>query len=191
MSNVKFVQMHNYSSPEIIEDKRNDWVGYGADNGFYQHLIDLYHSSPTNNASIKGISDLVYGQGLEVIKADRDLEGYVHLKKLIKDSCVRKIAMDYKMLGQSSFQLIKSKDGKKFVQAEHFPIYTLRPEKANKDGEIEAYYYHHDWVNMKPQDKPKRIPAFGHEGNARIAMYVIKPYSTGNEYFNPVDYQGG
>lgn len=188
---IKFVQLHNYSSPSIVEQRNKEWVEYGEDNAFFQHLIDLYHSSPTNNAAIKGISDMIYGQGLEVVRADRQLEGYVHLKKLFKPHCVRKIVMDFKMLGQASFQLIKAKDGKRFVQAEHFPIHTLRPEKANEKGEIEAYYYHHDWANITPQEKPERIPAFGFEGNSPVAVYVIRPYSTGNEYFNPVDYQGG
>lgn len=188
---VRFVQLHDYNSPTIVESKTRDWVEYGEDNGFYEHLISLYHSSPTNNAAVKGISDMIFGGGLEVVKADRHLDGYLNFKKLFRDDCVRKICMDFKMLGQAAFQVIKSKDGKRFVQAEHFPIYTLRPEKCNDKGEIEAYYYHHNWAEYTPNDEPQRIPAFGYEGNAMVAMYVIKPYSTGNDYFNPVDYQGG
>lgn len=188
---VKFVQLHKYSSPKIVEDNTRDWVSYGEKDDFYQHLIDLYHSSPTNNAAIKGIADLIYGGGLEVVKADRHLDGYLHLRQLFKPDCVRKIVMDYKMLGEASFQLIKSKDGKRYVQTEHFPRHTLRPEKCNDKGEIEAYYYHHNWAEIKPNDEPKRIPAFGYEGKSPICVYVIKPYSTGNKYINPVDYQGG
>jgi len=185
------VQLHDYNSPAIVESKNKDWIEYGDDNSFYEYLISLYHSSPTNNAAVKGISDLIFGGGLEVVKADRQLDGYLSFKKLFRDDCVRKLCMDFKMLGQASFQVIKSKDGKRFVQAEHFPIYTLRPEKANDKGEVEAYYYHHNWAEATPSDTPTRIPAFGYEGNAMVAMYVIKPYSTGNDYFNPVDYQGG
>ena len=188
---VRFLQLSQYASPKIVEDKRNEWIGYGEDNNYYQHLIDLYHNSPTNNAAIKGIADLVFGGGLEVVKADRNLEGYVHLKKMFRDDCVRKVVMDFKMLGQACFQLIKSKDGSKFVQAEHFPIHTLRPEKMNDDGDIEAYYYHPNWAEANAQDEPDRIPAFGFEGSSPVCLYVIKPYSTGNDYFNPVDYQGG
>lgn len=188
---VKFVQLHQYSSPRVTENNREDWVSYGDSDNFYQYLIDLYHSSPTNNAAIKGIADLIYGGGLEVVKADRHLDGYLHLRKLFRPDCVRKIVMDYKMLGEASFQLIKSKDGKKYVQAEHFPRHTLRPEKCNEKGEIEAYYYHHDWSQIKPSEQPERIPAFGYEGKSPICIYVIKPYSTGNKYINPVDYQGG
>ena len=32
---------------------------------------------------------------------------------------------------------------------EHFPIETLRAEKANEDGDIEGYYYWNDWPNNK------------------------------------------
>lgn len=188
---VRFLQLSQYTSPQIVEDKRNDWVNYGEDNNYFQHLIGLYHSSPTNNAAVKGISDLVFGSGLEVVKADRNLEGYVHLKKMFRDRDIRKVVMDFKMLGQACFQLIKSKDGKKYIQAEHFPIHTLRPEKMNEDGEVEGYYYHPNWAEYQQKDEPTRIPAYGFEGSGPICVYVIKPYSTGNEYFNPVDYQGG
>lgn len=188
---VRFVQLSKYASPSIFEDKRNDWVGYGEDNDYYQYLIDLYHNSPTNNSAIKGIADLVYGKGLEAVKADRNLEGYLMMLKLFKPSCVRKIVMDFKMLGQASFQLIKSKDGKKYVQASHWPIHTLRPEKMSEDGDIENYYYHPNWSEAEPNDEVKKIPAFGHDDGANICVYVIKPYSTGNEYFTPVDYTGG
>lgn len=188
---VRFVQMHSYSSPKVTEQKNQEWVEYGEDNNYFQYLIDLYHSSPTNNAAVKGIADLIFGNGLEVVSADKELEGYVHLKKLFQDDCVKKIAMDLKMLGQASFQLIKNKKRDKYVQAEHFPIQTLRPEKANEEGEIEAYYYHPKWEDFQKGDEPERIPTFGYDDGADICIYVIKPYSTGNFYFNPVDYQGG
>ena len=67
---------------------------------------------------------------------------------------------------------------------------TLRAEKA-KNGKIEAYYYHSDWKNIKPSDKPKRIPTFRNGTRSqRIELYVIKPYKAGFYYYSPVDYQG-
>jgi hypothetical protein len=67
---------------------------------------------------------------------------------------------------------------------------TLRAEKA-KDGKVKGYYYHPDWSNIKPSDKPKRIPSFknGSRGE-NIEIYCIKPYRAGFYYYSPVDYQG-
>ena len=41
------------------------------------------------------------------------------------------------------------------------PVETLRAEKANEDGEIPEYYYYKDWSQIKPNEKPLRIPAYG------------------------------
>ena len=188
---LEFIQLQSYTAPSIIEQKNKDWVQYGDDNNYYQYLIDLYHSSPTNNACIKGTVDQIFGKGLEVTRASRDLPGYIEFKKLFSADDLRAVAMDLKMLGQASFQLVKSKDRKKYVQAKHFPQQTLRPAKCNEKGEIEKYYYCPDWANMKRNHTPIEFRAFGYDQNANECILTIKPYSTGSFYFAPVDYQGG
>lgn len=188
---IKLIELASYTTPAIVEQKNKEWVEYGEDNNYYQYLIDLYYGSPTNNAAIKGISDLIYGEGLEVVKADRHLAGYLDLKKVFHEDCLRNCAMDLKMLGQYAIHLVKSKDRKKYVAAYHWPVQTLRPEKCNEDGEIEGYYFAADWSKLKRGQKPKRFDAFGFDKNANECVLVVKPYSTGNYYFAPVDYQGG
>jgi hypothetical protein len=188
---LEFIQLQSYTAPSIIEQKNKDWVQYGDDNNYYQYLIDLYHSSPTNNACIKGTVDQIFGKGLEVTRASRDLPGYIEFKKLFSADDLRAVAMDLKMLGQASFQLVKSKDRKKYVQAKHFPQQTLRPAKCNEKGEIEKYYYCPDWANMKRNHTPIEFRAFGYDQSANECILTIKPYSTGSFYFAPVDYQGG
>ena len=188
---LEFIQLQSYTAPSIIEQKNKDWVQYGDDNNYYQYLIDLYHSSPTNNACIKGTVDQIFGKGLEVTRASRDLPGYIEFKKLFSADDLRAVTMDLKMLGQASFQLVKSKDRKKYVQAKHFPQQTLRPAKCNEKGEIEKYYYCPDWANMKRNHTPIEFRAFGYDQSANECILTIKPYSTGSFYFAPVDYQGG
>jgi hypothetical protein len=188
---LEFIQLQSYTAPSIIEQKNKDWVQYGDDNNYYQYLIDLYHSSPTNNACIKGTVDQIFGKGLEVTRASRDLPGYIEFKKLFSADDLRAVTMDLKMLGQASFQLVKSKDRKKYVQAKHFPQQTLRPAKCNEKGEIEKYYYCPDWANMKRNHTPIEFRAFGYDQSANECIITIKPYSTGSFYFAPVDYQGG
>lgn len=190
-NNIKLVQLATYTSPTIVEQKNKEWVEYGEDNNYYQYLIDLFYGSATNNACIKGISDLIYGDGLEVVKADRHLAGYLDIKKLFHEDCLRNAAMDLKMLGQCAIHLVKSKDRKKYVKAEHWAIQTLRPEKCNEKGEITGYYFCADWSKMKRGQKPHRFDAFGFDEKSTECVLVIKPYSTGNYYFSPVDYQGG
>jgi hypothetical protein len=188
---LEFIQLQSYTAPSIIEQKNKDWVQYGDDNNYYQYLIDLYHGSPTNNACIKGIADQIYGKGLEVTSTSRNLPGYIEFKTMFAADDLRAVIMDLKMLGQASFQLIKSKDKKKYVKAKHFPQQTLRPAKCNDKGEIEKYYYYPDWANIKRGTQPTEIRAWGYDESSNECILTIKPYSTGSFYFAPVDYQGG
>ena len=188
---VRIVSLSTYSSPAIIEKNNKDWIEYGVDNNYYGHLIDMYHGSPTNNRCIKGIADLIYGKGLDAKRSSKNLAGYIELKKLISDDCMRNVAMDLKLLGQCAFQIVKSKDKSRIAKVYHFPMQTIRPEKCNEDGEIEAYYYFYDWTKLKRTSTPKRIVNFELNPEAAESILVVKPYSTGSFYFSPVDYQGG
>ena len=189
-SNIGVINLSTYTSPEIIEVKNKSWVEYGQDNNYFQFLIDRYNGSPTNNASINGISQAIYGKGLNATDANKKPDQYAQMISMFGKDCVRKLSYDLKLMGQCAAQIIYSKDRKKIVKVEHFPIETLRSEKANEEGDVPAYYYFKDWTNIKPSDTPLRIPAFG-MSKEDIEILYIKPYRAGFYYYSPVDYQGG
>jgi hypothetical protein len=187
---LKFINLNTYTSPEIIEDKNQAWVSYGADNNYYGYLNDLFNGSPTNSAAINGIAQLIAGRGVDATDSSKNPNGYAVMKKLFTDDCLHKIAIDLKLFGQASVQVIYNEERTQIVQVEHFPIETLRPERCNEDGDIEAYYYSNDWADVKNKSELKRIPAFGMSTEA-LEIYCIKPYKPGFVYFSPPDYQGG
>lgn len=189
-NDLRVVNFNAYTSPKIVEQKNRDWVSYGEDNNYFQYLIDRYNGSPTNNAIINGISEMIYGKGLDATDSSRKPDGYAQMKSLFSKDCVRKLAYDLKLMGGCAMQVVYSKDHSRIVQVEHFPVETLRAEKCNDDGDIEAYYYMSDWGKLKPSDKPLRIPAFGFSQEGVEILYV-KPYRAGFYYYSPVDYQGG
>lgn len=189
-NDLRVVNFSTYTSPKITENKNRDWVNYGEDNNYYQYLIDRYNGSATNNAIINGISEMIYGKGLDATDSNRKPDEYAQMKSLFSKDCVRKLAYDLKLMGGAAMQVVYSKDHSKIVQVEHFPVETLRAEKCNEDGDIEAYYYMADWTKIKPSDKPLRIPAFGFSKEG-VEILFIKPYRAGFYYYSPVDYQGG
>ena len=189
-SEVHLVNLSTYTSPKIKEVRGKQWVSYGEDNNYYQYLIDRYNGSPTNNAAINGLSEMIYGKGLDATDSNRKPDQYAQMLTLLKKDCVRKLAYDLKLMGSCSMQIIYSKDRTKIAQVEHFPIETLRAEKCNDEGDIEAYYYYKDWSDKKPNEQPKRIPCFRSSTEA-IEIFVLKPYRAGFYYYSPVDYQGG
>tara|TARA_B110000483_G_C18200136_1_gene544828 strand:- start:727 stop:2457 length:1731 start_codon:yes stop_codon:yes gene_type:complete len=191
MKKLGIVNLSNYSSPEIKEIKNKDWIFYGEDNNYYQYLIDRYNGSPTNNAIVNGLSQMIFGKGLNATDSNKKPDQYAQMVSLFKKDTVRKFCYDLKLMGQCAIQVIYSKDRTKIAQVEHLPIETIRAEKVNEDSdEIEGYYYSADWSKLKPMDKPKRIPAFGTSKEA-IEIICVKPYRAGFYYYSPVDYQGG
>ena len=190
MNDLRVLNLSTYTSPKIKETKTDNFVSYGDDNNYFQFLIDRYNGSATNNAIINGMSEMIFGKGLDATDSNRKPEAYAQMITLFHDDCVRRLASDLKLMGNCAIQVIYSKDRKRIARVEHIPVETLRAEKCNEKGEVEAYYMHPDWANYKKNDTLKRIEAFGY-GNEPIQIYYVKPYKAGYKYYSPVDYQGG
>ena len=190
MNDLRFINLSSYTTPKVVEYKNKEWVAYGEDNNYFKFLIDRYNGSPTNNAIINAISAMIYGRGLDATNSNQKPDQYAKMISLFNKDCTRKLCYDLKLMGQCAMQVIYSKDRKTIAQIEHFPVETLRAEKCNDDGDIEAYYYFADWSKYKPTSKAKRIPAFG-MSNEAIEILYVRPYRAGFHYYSPVDYQGG
>lgn len=186
---LKVIQLGKYTMPTISENKREKWVAYGEDNNYFKTLLEA-KDSPTNSALINGISDMIYGKGLYATDANRKPDEYAAMVQLFTEDLMRKTADDYYTFGQASWQVIYDQSHTKIVSVEHIPIQNLRPEKCNKDGDIEAYYYSDHWEDVNHTNEPERLPAFGMSKKG-LEVLVIKPYKTGFHYFSPVEWQSG
>ena len=189
-SDLSIVNLSTYTSPVVKEVRGKNFIEYGEDNNYFQYLIDRYNGSPTNNAIINGVSEMIYGKGLDATDSNKKPNEYAQMMSLFNKDCTRKLCYDLKLMGQCAIQVIYSKDRSRIVQLEHIPIETLRAEKCNDKGEIEAYFYFSDWTKYKRGNELKRIPAFGTSKEGLEILY-IKPYRAGFKYYSPVDYQGG
>ena len=187
--NISFVEMANYERPEVIETAKDDYISYGSDNNYYGEIIERYLGSPTNSRCINGISDMIFGRGLDAIDRNINIDSYIEMKKLIDEGELRKIVGDRKLLGSGCIKVNYNKDKTKIIAIKHHPMETLRAEKT-REGVIKAYYYHPDWKNKKEGDQPKRIPTFGNGSDKQTTeVFVIRPYVSGFYYYSPCDYQ--
>jgi len=186
MSEFFVTKLAAYTAPEVVELKNKDWVQYGIDNNYFNYIIDVNNNSTTCRAITIGISNMIYGKGLAAHDADRRPEQYAQMMSLFKKSDLRKFINDYKVLGMAAFQLVYQ-DGR-VKEVHHFPMETLRAEKCNDEGEIEGWYYSNHWGNLKPTEKPERIPAFGFGKANGVEMYVLKPYEAGKYYYSSPDW---
>ena len=193
-STVSFVNLSTYNSPKIVETNNKEWVEFGEDNDYFQYLVNRANGSATSGACITGISQMIYGKGLDATDSARKPEQYARMISLFKKEEVRRLAYDLKLTGQCAIQVIYSKKNKKTIEkVEHLPIETLRAEKCSADDkQVQAYYYHPDWVNIKPSDQPLRLPAFGVSDIPKpIEILYVKPYEAGMYYYSTPDYISG
>ena len=190
MNDLRIVNLSTYTTPDIVEKSNKDWVSYGADNNYFKYLIDRYNGSPTNNAIINGMSEMIYGRGLDALNSNKKPDQYASMISLFHKDMVRKLCYDLKLMGQCSMQVIYSKDRKSIAQVEHIPVENLRAEKCNDKGEIEGYFYSDDWTKVKNVDQTTRIPSFG-SSKENIEIIYVKPYRAGYKYYSSPDYAGG
>ena len=186
MSKFFVTNLAAYTAPEVVEVKNKDWILYGADNNYFNHIIDVNNNSTTCRAITIGVSNMIYGKGLAAHDADKRPEQYAQMMSLFKKSDLRKFINEYKILGMAAFQLVY-KDGK-IKEVHHFPMETLRAEKCNDDGDIEGWYYSNHWSDMRPNEIPERFPAFGYGKPNGVEMYVLKPYEAGKYYYSSPDW---
>ena len=107
---VHVLNLSSYTKPEVNESTRYDWVEYGDDNDYFSYLIGRYNGSPTNNAAINGIAEMIYGKGLEATDSSSTEAEIKEMKALLRKDVIKKISYDYKMMGQAALQVIYSKD---------------------------------------------------------------------------------
>lgn len=188
-NNIQIVELAAYNPPKAVETRQDDWVKFGAKNDYYQFLIDRYNNSTTNNQVINNIVKLIYGKGLDAKDASKKPNEFAQMKMLFSKEVTKKAITDLKLLGQCALQVIYAKNKKTIVEVQHIPVHLLRPQKCNKDGIIEGYYYSDNWEKLL-DFKPVFIPAFG-QGNRTLEILMIGNYTIGQKYFSNVDYLGG
>lgn len=188
---IGIVNLATYTSPKIVEVRNQEWVSYGEDNNYFGYLQDRINGSPTNNAIVNGISQMIFGKGLDASDKALKPEDYAQAMLLLDNDTVERLGNDLKAMGQCAIQIVYSIDKTRILECNHFPIETLRSGKCNEDGDVEVYFYAEDWAKINRQNKPTEIPAFGFGDKTTEEILYIKPYKTGFYYYSPVDYQGG
>ena len=185
-SDFHILNLEAYKTPEVYEDPHSDFVAFGDDNDFYTELIDAYLNSPTTNSIITGVVGQIYGKGFDALDSSRRPDEFAAFKKLFKAKDLKRVCLDYKLLGEAAFQVTYK--GSKVDKVTHFNRETLRAEKCDHKGVINAYYYFPKWDEYQEGDKLTRIPVFG--SGAKNEIYIIRRHIPSMHYYSPPDYIG-
>jgi hypothetical protein len=183
----------------ITERKNKDYVSFGQYNSFPQELIELYNNSSIHNTCVNAIVDGIIGEGLTA-----DPEWVLDTANSTGESwndLLKKVALDYKLYGGFSLEVIWSKGRTKVAEVYHIDFSWLRAKEKNYRGQIPGYFISDEWAtnyrygrdygNVSTQDMPY-LPIY----NPRMAtsepkqLLVYKPYRPGMSYYPLPDYVG-
>lgn len=165
-----------------------EWVKYGADNAYLDYLLARFYGSPTNNAIITGVADMIVGGGLMSPVQVKRPDSYAKAKVMFKDEDVRRWAFDLKFAGYYLIQVIQTKSG---FTCKHTPVENWRSGIADENGDIKFWFYSDNWAKWKDSKyKPEPYPVYEKGTKKQITIKVVKPFRAGTFYYPSPDYVG-
>ena len=181
--------------PLFTEKMGRDWVDYGFDNQYGDYLRDLYLGSSIQAAVVNGVSEMIYGDGLDATDREQNPEQWLKTQKLLENSdedIMRQLCFDLKLYGQCYVQVIWNRVRTEVAELRFLPAHTVRTGIADSQGRVDCYYVSPDWSRMRePRFAPVKYPALDLEDRSDAAVvYQIKAYQPGIFYYGLPDYVG-
>ena len=193
---ISVIHLAEFNLPAVTETANKDYIQFGTDNLYPQYLLELYNGSSINNAIIKGVSAMIYGEGIEATDredSDEHKAQWLRLTSLLGHSqkdLLKCLAFDLKLFGMCYVNVIWNKPRTKIVEMYHIPSQYIRSGKTDGYGSVNEYYYSADWSNPR-KHKPRTYKAFDEKDRTNASQVLcIKDYSPGSYYYSLPDYQG-
>jgi len=181
--------------PLFREKTGRDWVDYGYDNAYGDYLRDLYLGSAIQSAVVNGVSEMIYGEGLDATDREEKPDQWMKTQRLFENSdedILRQLSFDLKLYGQCYVQVIWNRVRTEVAELRFLPAHTVRSGIADAQGKVDCYYVSPDWSRMRePRYAPVKYPAWDTEDRTEPAsVYQIKAYQPGIFYYGLPDYVG-
>ena len=185
----------SHELPLFQEKTGRDWVDYGYDNLYGDYLRDLYLGSSIQTAAVNGISEMIYGDGLDATDREEKPDQWLKTQRLLEQSdenILRQLCFDLKLYGQCYVQVIWNRVRTEIAELRFLPAHTVRTGIADSQGRVDCYYVSPDWSRMRePRYAPVKYPALDLEDRTEPAsVYQIKAYQPGIHYYGLPDYVG-
>ena len=72
--------------PLFTEKTGREWVDYGFDNLYGDYLRDLYLGSSIQAAVVNGVSEMIYGDGIEATDREQKPDQWLKTQRLLENS---------------------------------------------------------------------------------------------------------
>jgi hypothetical protein len=181
--------------PLFQEKPGREWVDYGYDNAYGDYLRDLYLGSSIQSAVVSGVSEMIYGEGLDATDREQKPDQWLKTQKLLENSdenILRQLCFDLKLYGQCYVQVIWNRVRTEIAELRFIPAHSVRSGVADAQGKVDCYYVSPDWSRMRESRyAPVKYPAWDMEDRTEPAsVYQIKAYQPGIFYYGLPDYVG-
>lgn len=181
--------------PLFQEKPGREWVDYGYDNAYGDYLRDLYLGSSIQSAVVSGVSEMIYGEGLDATDREQKPDQWLKTQKLLENSdenILRQLCFDLKLYGQCYLQVIWNRVRTEIAELRFIPAHSVRSGVADAQGRVDCYYVSPDWSRMRESRyAPVKYPAWDTEDRTEPAsVYQIKAYQPGIFYYGLPDYVG-
>ncbi len=155
---------------EINITGRNKSVAFvkrGDNNKLSVEIMDKIFANSHLGANIGFNAKLAYGDGIMVLKRERDEKGEIKLKELLPSevpdiydfiiknnyvNCVQEWANDISVFYESFVEFIYNKEGNKIVRLNSVETSNSRLSVANDNGIVEWHGYSTQWKEGTPED---------------------------------------
>tara|TARA_R110002167_G_scaffold73033_2_gene204932 strand:- start:1202 stop:3193 length:1992 start_codon:yes stop_codon:yes gene_type:complete len=190
--NKKFFNVLNYTStvtPVFRESQNKEWIDMGVDNLYPHYLEELFSSSSIHSAVVNGIAQMIYGEGLDAINKDLNVEQWLKVNEIFSDKdALKRCAFDLELYGNCYFNIIWSQDRATISKVHHVPAATVRCGVADDEDQVQIFYHKTNWAS---NDKPQAIPAFSTSDRTAASQILhIKIYNPLSFYYGLPSYIG-
>lgn len=168
--NIIYVGFADNKVPEFKEVKSKEWILFGEDNKFPDHLLYLYNKSSNHSAIIGGKVKYIFGKGFAI--DGTKLESVNRNGEDINDIS-KKALTDVELFSGFHMEIIWNAAGSGF-EVFHMPFQDLRRCKEGK-----GWWYCEDWGRPYGTNKPRFIPNFDDKNRVGAQIYSYREYRAG------------
>jgi hypothetical protein len=165
----KFSSVDTYISgdyiykPEYSEKQgRGNFIQWGNDNLFPQHLINVLNNVPEHSAAAKKYTDLIAGGGIQIPnEVSSNYKTFIGNEQGEVDliGTLFRASYDLNAFGGFAFEIQWAKNGKNIAYINQIPLQKLRKAVECKENEVDGWMYSENWSNIR-KHKPIFIPSF-------------------------------
>lgn len=181
--------------PLFREQPGREFVTYGYDNLYGDYLRDLFLGSSIQSAVVNGVSEMIYGEGLDATDREEKPEQWLKTQRMFEqsdDHLLRQLCFDLKLYGQCYVQVIWNRVRTEIAELRFLPAHSVRCGIADSQGRVDKFFVSPDWSRVRENRyAPIEYPAWDTEDRTQAAsVYQIKSWTPGIHYYGLPDYVG-